>query len=330
MQQMPLFLEEQPWVDLLSYDRIVVAYSGGKDSTACVLWLLESGVSPERMELWHYDVDGGGPLFMDWPCTRDYCRAVAVALGIAIRYGWRQGGFEREMLRENARTAQVVFETPEGVGHSGGVRGKFSTRRKFPQPAADLRVRWCSAVLKIDVGRAAICGQERFLGSRILLVTGERAEESPCRSRYRVFETEHGDGRKRTVHHYRPVHKWSEAQVWEILERHRINPHPCYRLGWGRCSCACCIFASANQWASLAVVLPEQTARIIAYEEEFGRTVNRRFSVRQLISMGTPYRGMRPEDITAARSGEFSEKALLAREGWKLPAGAFGEQTGPG
>jgi len=30
-------------VDLTSYDYIIVAYSGGKDSTACVLALLEAG-----------------------------------------------------------------------------------------------------------------------------------------------------------------------------------------------------------------------------------------------------------------------------------------------
>jgi len=32
--------------DLQSYDRFVVAFSGGKDSIACLLSLLDAGVSP--------------------------------------------------------------------------------------------------------------------------------------------------------------------------------------------------------------------------------------------------------------------------------------------
>jgi tRNA(Ile)-lysidine synthase TilS/MesJ len=44
--------------DLNSYDVIVVAFSGGKDSIACVLHLLELGGPRERIELWHHDVDG--------------------------------------------------------------------------------------------------------------------------------------------------------------------------------------------------------------------------------------------------------------------------------
>ena len=47
--------------DLKSYDRIVVAFSGGKDSVACLLTLLEGGVPPERIDVYHHDVDGNGP-----------------------------------------------------------------------------------------------------------------------------------------------------------------------------------------------------------------------------------------------------------------------------
>lgn len=52
------------------YEKIIVAFSGGKDSLACVLRLLDLGVLPEQMELWHHDVDGReDPDYhlMDWP-----------------------------------------------------------------------------------------------------------------------------------------------------------------------------------------------------------------------------------------------------------------------
>src|SRR5580700_7982813 len=141
--------------DFSFYDYIIVAFSGGKDSLACVLHLLELGVDPSRIELWHHDVDGGDP-FMDWPCTPSYCRVIAKALGIAIYFSWREGGFRREMLRHNTPTAPTRFERPDGtVGVKGG-QGQPNTRLKFPQVSADLSVRWCSAYLKIDVGSISI------------------------------------------------------------------------------------------------------------------------------------------------------------------------------
>lgn len=40
------------------YDCILVSFSGGKDSLACVVHLLELGVDPSKIELWHQCVDG--------------------------------------------------------------------------------------------------------------------------------------------------------------------------------------------------------------------------------------------------------------------------------
>lgn len=74
---------------LEDYDKIIVLFSGGKDSLACVLDLLERGVPREKMELWHHDIDGGHPTRkMDWPVTQNYVRAVAEYLGITLRVSY--------------------------------------------------------------------------------------------------------------------------------------------------------------------------------------------------------------------------------------------------
>lgn len=318
--------------NLPSYDRVIVAFSGGKDSLACLLHLLDLGVPRGRIELWHHDVDGReGSSLMDWPCTRDYCRAVAAAFNVPIFYSWKVGGFEREMTRDSDATAPIAYETPDGVRFSGG-KGKPGTRRKFPQVSPDLSVRWCSAYLKIDVGAAAIRGQARFVNLRTLFVTGERAEESAARSRYQTFEPHRSDlrhgrpGKRRHVDQWRPVHAWTESQVWEIVARYRVAPHPAYRLGWGRVSCAACIFGNPNQWASLLAVNPGQFARVAGYERDFGVTIKRKLSVVQTAAKGSPYR-MSGEDKRAALSPTFDEPAIV--DEWHLPAGAFGEGCGP-
>lgn len=330
----------------IDYDYIIVAFSGGKDSTACVLHLLEQGVDPEqiaspvryahsKIELWHHLVDGReGSTLMDWPVTEDYCRQFAKSLGLQIYFSWKEGGFEREMLRNGQKTAPSHFECPgDKCGLAGGNRGKNGTRRKFPQVSANLSVRWCSAYLKIDICTRAINNQERFIGKKTLVITGERAEESVARAKYKTFEPDRSDNRngkriQRHVDHWRPVHSWSESKVWAIIERHGIIPHPAYRLGWGRLSCMSCIFGSDAQWASVNAIAGYHIKRIADYEEEFGLTIHRSKSVMERIQEVLPYPSIANSRLVdIALSKEYH--APIFTNDWKLPSGAFGEANGP-
>ena len=181
--------------NLHSYDKYIVSFSGGKDSTACFLYLLDNGIPLDKIELWHQDIDGREDTFFDWEVTPDYCRRFAEAFGVQIYYQWKEGGFRRELMRENSLTAPNCFECPDGtVGKVGGKRGKLATRRKFPQCSPDLTVRWCSGYLKIDVCSAAIINQPRFRGIRTLVLSGERGEESAARAKYPVFEPDRAVG----------------------------------------------------------------------------------------------------------------------------------------
>lgn len=324
-----------PGIDPTTYDRVVVAFSGGKDSIACVLTLLEAGVDPARMELWHHLVDGReGSTLMDWPCTEAYVRAFGQALGIAVYFSWREGGFERELLRENARTAPIRFETPDGrIGIAGGRSGTRSTRRKYPQTGADLQTRWCSGWLKVHVAAAALRNQHRFRSGRTLFVTGERAAESPNRAGYAAFEPHEADLRRgrtyqRHIDHWRPVHAWTEVEVWAISERWRINPHPAYRLGFGRVSCAICIFASNHQIATLFAINPAQAHANARYEALFGHTIHRSLSLEERRTRGRRFT-CAAADVAAALATSWSEPIILPEGTWRLPAGAFGEAPGP-
>jgi 3'-phosphoadenosine 5'-phosphosulfate sulfotransferase (PAPS reductase)/FAD synthetase len=326
--------QAQP-LPLQEYDRILVAFSGGKDSLACVLHLLEAGVDPARIELHHHDVDGGGEQFMDWACTPAYCRAVADALGLRLLFSYRDGGFRREMDRKDTPTAPIRFETATGWSEAGG-QGRNGTRGYFPQVSPDLSVRWCSAYLKIDVLDAVIRNQDRFRFGRSLVVTGERAEESPNRARYAPFERHRTDtresaGRARYVDHSRPIHGWSERQVWEIIQRHGIAPHVAYELGWSRLSCMSCIFGSPDQWATIRAVFPEVFAPIAAREARSGKTIQRKHSVRELAERGTPYRAALAslELVAQAKAHVWTLPVRVRPEHWTLPAGAFGEAAGP-
>lgn len=320
--------------DLHSYDRYICCFSGGKDSSSLVLYLLENGISRDKIELWHQDIDGCGPTFMDWEITPDYCRRFAQAFGVQIYFQWKEGGFYREMMRRDTPTAPIRYELTDGtVGCSGGTRGKPGTRLRFPQAAADLRTRWCSSYLKIDVCSTAIVHQPRFQGIRTLVLSGERGEESPQRAKYAIWEPDRADLRNgripRHVDRHRPLREWKEEQVWALLEKYRVRAHPCYYMGWPRCSCRFCIFSTPDQFASAAQVCPAHAREICGYEESFGCTIRRDRSLRSCIASGKPYAQITPQYIRLANSRVYDQSIILPPdEPWILPAGAFGESCG--
>lgn len=315
------------------YHKVIVAFSGGKDSLAAVLRLLEMGIPKDRIELWHHDVDGapGSKGLMDWPCTRSYVKAAAAALGLEVRFSWREGGFEREMLRNGTATGSVAFEDGEGKLQVAGGKGPAGTRLKFPQVSANLSVRWCSSYLKIDVGRRVFSNDPRFHEGKYLFVTGERREESSARAKYAEIEEHASSNSRRRVDQWRAVIDWKEKEVWAIIERHRIRPHPAYELGWGRVSCALCIFGDKNQWRSARELMPDRFARVSNYEKQFKVTIQREKSIEELADQGESFL---PEDRglwSLATKEDYPEDLVLVAPGeeWKLPAGAFKRGGGP-
>lgn len=322
------------------YDRVLVGFSGGKDSVACVLHLVErmaaAGLNPgERIELWHHRVDGDSndAAMLDWPCTDSYCEAFARAHGLPLVRSWREGGFLREMRRHDTPTAAVAFETPSGVRRSGG-KGPPGTRGLFPQVTSDLSIRWCSAYLKIMVADAAIANDPRFARDvKLLVVTGERRQESANRARYPRTETHrvHAPSKRRLVHHHRPVLDWREEEVWEILRRWGVVPHPCYWLGFGRASCQWCIFSQAAEWATLQALDPDGFERIARMEAATGKTIARSRSVREQAERGASFLPDGPLIRFWQRQalGRFDAPIRVDPSHWLLPAGAFRKGAGP-
>lgn len=331
--QLPLFEpEEAPptvpeAVAELLYDEateILVAFSGGKDSVAMVLYLLDLGIPKERIILHHHEVDGRGEHLFDWPCTPSYCKAFAAAFELPLVFSWREGGILREMYRTNEGLQDVRYEQQDGSAVVLASRPGSSTRRKFPAVAADLRTRWCSSVAKIDV-LSRVIAHSYPEGGQLIICTGERREESLGRAAYKAYEKYRASTKKRTAIQWRPVIDFREKQVWALYEKYNVQPHPCYMLGWPRCSCQTCIFSSPNTWAAIQQMAPWKIDCLEAIENDLGHTLYHGMRIREKARRGRSFipPGMLQRWKTEAM-GEFTSPIFPDR--WELPAGAFGAE----
>lgn len=304
----------------------LVAFSGGKDSVGMVLYLLNLGVPKERIVLHHHDVDGHGNNLFDWPCTPSYCKSFADAFGLELIFSYREGGVDREMHRTNEGLQDVYYQQEtEGEFHKLKSQVGYTTRRKFPAVSVSLRERWCSSVVKIDVMRRVINNNPHYKQGKFILCTGERRQESTARSKYLDFEVHRSTTLERKVWTWRAVIDFTERRIWSLYEQYKVQPHPCYCLGWNRCSCQLCIFSSPNVWAAIAQLAPWKIEEIAKREKAFNFTLYHGLSIFQKVAKGRSF-------ISEENFERWAKEAMsvfvspIITENWTLPAGAFGEE----
>lgn len=317
------------------YDRIIISYSGGKDSICGLLYFLEQGVPKEKIELWHQSIDGEpgtAELFADWPVTESYVKATGEALGIKTRFQWRDGGFKGELLRENRMSHGIGFETEDNILRLPTLKGKISTRRKFPAKTMSLSTRWCSSSLKIEVFTKALTNFPDLKGDlfnplKILVFTGERREESHARAKYNETELHHCSTRSHIIHAWRTVIDYTELDVWRLIEKYKITPHPAYILGFSRTSCMSCIFSHPDHWAMQREFAPERFNLWRQMEIELGFTIDSKFNLEEMANRGSikrlPKNYRDSKWVKMALSSNFTVKDFFTVGTWNLPAGAF-------
>ena len=260
--------------------KIIIAFSGGKDSIYMVLYFLfELNVPADRIELWHHDIDGHGEELFDWKTTPEYCRAFAKAFGLKLLFSYRKNGIVGRLLRLNEPLQNIYFQSePDGPFHEVvSKQTAINEGGRWPAVSSDLNSRWCSAAVKISVAQAALTNDPRLNGtkekpSKILFCTGERHDESTARESLKEVEVYRASDQRfvsyRHVLLWRPNVDVTERQVWDMMEKHKVQAHPCYMIGWNRCSCQLCIFNRPPIWNTILEISPEKVIRIRELEEQ--------------------------------------------------------------
>lgn len=255
-------------------------------------------------------------------------------LGYRMKFPMKTGDLSRRWCSAYLKimVADTVMSNLSRLGELEELGGK---RHKFPAKSGTHQGRWCSGNLKASVQDSVTSNLVKTKNNvKVLVVSGERRGESAGRSKYNEMEihrTNASARANRLVHQWRPVIDYSEKDVWEVLKRHKINPHPCYRAGWNRCSCAMCIFSTPPLFAGIRELYPEDFELLKQDERILGFTLDNKCDLETYVgdARSCLYRG----DTAAIHSlitGEFGTDDICVIDTWMYPAGAFhGAEGGP-
>lgn len=247
----------------------VVSHSGGKDSQAMMVHLVNAGVPAEQMVVIHADLGN-----VEWGGAKDIARANAEAAGVPFIVATARRGL-----------LQMVTE-------------RFERRPEVPSwPSSSTRQ--CTSDLK----RGPIAREARRYAKAngfnlVVNCMGFRSEESPARAKRPVLaEVKSNTTKTREWFDFLPILDWDVQKVFQTIADDGQNPHEAYgaRLvagrwvteGNDRLSCVFCIMASAKDIAHGAQERPELAAEYIALEKATGYTMHMsRKPLEQIIEEG--------------------------------------------
>lgn len=176
------------------------------------------------------------------------------------RYVFSDTGWEAQETYDHIDDlAHRLGITIDRVGVPGGMVAKIEERAGF----AARTQRWCTRTLKIIPLReyheaAAIEAQADTIS-----VVGIRNAESAARA---AITEEYEFVKDWDGYVWRPILRWSVADVLAIHHRHGIPVNPLYRKGFSRVGCNPCIYASKEEIELTAEHFPERIAQIRGLE----------------------------------------------------------------
>lgn len=195
----------------------IFGFSGGKDSTAMLLWAIEQGHDFSSEDSIAVFSDTG----WEHPLTYAYVEEI-----------------NRKLLHGNL----VTLKSKKYDGFVDLVQ----KRKRFPSP----KNRFCTTELKMYPLYEFFEMQDDEITSYV----GVRAQESATRSKLNKTEWVDQAGGYWLE---RPIFTWTHDQVFDIMKRHDIEPNPLYLLGSSRVGCWPCINAGLGTLKKMIKMQPE-------------------------------------------------------------------------
>ena len=228
-------------IDYKKYgDRLVVGVSGGKDSAATCLHLLEQGLTKDDFD--RVFIDTG----WEHPKTYQYIRDIQRTIGEVITI--------RADITVKEEHKQICEEIEAALGFVSPFVRQILNYAMFPTN----RHQWCTKKIKIDPLKKYF----DTLDFDPINTTGIRRAESKRRANMTIWEhTELFD-----CWQYRPIIEWSESEVIAVHHRFGLPPNPLYLSGSARVGCWPCVQANKKE---LSFFSDTSRIRVIRKLEEY-------------------------------------------------------------
>lgn len=291
----------------------VVSVSGGKDSTTVYLRALELG-RPFRA------------VFADTGHEHEW------TYEFVDRLADRTGGPAVEVVRADlserlARHREYILaKWPEEGVPDAVVRAAADLHQPTGSPYLDL----CILKSRFPSRRAQFCTEwlktqpiieqvvlPMLTAGPVLQWLGIRAEESANRAKQPRFNR-HESG----SYLWRPILRWTLADVWAMHTRHGLAPNPLYLHGMSRVGCMPCINCSKGELREVAARFPEHIARVQRWEAVVAQASKR--GAASFFAAGTD-----PTDAEGAPIHQVVEWAQTGRGGRQFDM-FFSQQPGGG
>lgn len=211
-------------------------HSGGKDSQVMFL-RLKKIIPPHQLIVIHATLGE-----VEWPDTIEHIQATI-------------GDHEFHTCQNPNKTFLEMVEK----------RGMFPDKSR----------RQCTSDLKRSPIETKIRHIVKQRGVSIIVnCIGIRAEESTDRAKATTFKySERNSKAGREWYEWLPIHKMSEVQVFQTIEKNGEQPHWAYAAGMSRLSCCFCIMSKASDLKTAAQLRPELYRKYVAMEKKIGHTL---------------------------------------------------------
>lgn len=233
--------------------KIVVSTSGGKDSAALLVWACQQ-FGNHNVHALHAELD------TDWnetiPTVIAQCKHANVKLSIVKR---DDGKGMLDLLIAGQRDRKT----------------KEMKEKKWPGSGTQ----WCTSQLKIT----PLDKWCKEYGDNVIVLIGERAEESIKRACKDVWSKKHFPQLGKTLVKCSPIYDWSIEKVWSCNEFHDMPKHPIYALGVSRASCGICIYSRKCEIAIAAKHNPQLVNRYLNAEKKIKHTFKPKQSIADIL-----------------------------------------------
>lgn len=281
-----LFVTAHPQPDLRTFDVIIVAVSGGKDSTVMLHRVCSDAADAgvlDRVVAVHAVLHGH-----EWPGVEDLVRRQVARYGIPLEICTR-------LVDQHGRVDDING-TPDTIADYALRRGAWP----------DARNRWCtsdfkrSPIEKVITRHVKAARDRQRVRSpvRVLDCMGMRAEESSRRSKMVPFKVDVSN-RARDQWTWLPVFDLTTTDVWDLHRLHGLEHHPIYDQGMTRLSCVGCVLAGTKSLVRSAQLAPDHWKTLVDVEIRTGHRFRNDISAAQIVELAAT--ATAPVDASADR-----------------------------